>query len=366
MSDCQRRPELTFAQLTTLRLGGPPGAHHLARTDDELIEAVEQAAASKQDVFILGGGSNVVAGDDGFDGTTVQVLTRGIEQADRGHERTEVEAAAGEDWNNFVDHCMSVGLAGLEGLSGIPGTVGAIPIQNVNAYDYDAEDVIVDVRVYDRLVHRVTRLSNKACEFEYRGSRLKREPDRYVVLSVRFGLRKSTTSGPITYRDLYEKLGIAKGGSAPIAEVRAAVRELRQNRGMLLDSTDHDTWSVGSFFVNPSFKDEAEADQTATRIERQVGERPRVHIRERPGSKPRIPAAWLIEKAGFEKGFPLTIRPNSGVSLSTKHTLALTNRGFGTTTELLALARHIATEVRDAFHIVLQPEPVLVGCRWDH
>jgi UDP-N-acetylmuramate dehydrogenase len=365
VTDGQPASELTFAQLTTLRLGGPSRIHRLARTDGELIEAVERAARLDQEVFILGGGSNVVVGDDGFHGATVQVLSRGIEHADSGTEHVQVEAAAGEDWDAFVVHCMESGLAGVEGLSGIPGTVGAIPIQNVNAYDYDAEDVILDVRVYDRRLRRVVRLTKETCEFDYRDSRLKRERDRYVVLSVRFRLRRASSSRAITSQALCDELGLADGQTAAIEAVREAVLTLRRTRGMLLNVSDHDTWSVGSFFLNPSFEDPSELAQIAARIERKVGVPPPVHTRKRPGSKPRIPAGWLIEKAGFEKGFPLETVPRAGVSLSTKHALALTNRGSGTTRELLLLAGQISAGVRDAFHIDLKPEPRLVACTLD-
>lgn len=337
-------PQVRLADLTTLRVGGP--AHRLIRatSQDDIIAAVQRADADGEPLLILGGGSNVVAGDAGWPGTVLLIRNRGVEVAE-GCGAARVLAEAGENWDRIVATAVTTELAGIEALSGIPGSVGATPIQNVGAYGQEVADVIDRVRLYDRAQGQVRELTPGQCGFSYRDSVFKRRPDRYVILAVAFRLERSGSSRPITYPELARRLGVGLGDRAPLADVRAAVLELRRGKGMVLDDADHDTWSAGSFFTNPVVGDDI--------------------ARLLPEDAPRFPtkggvklsAAWLIEKAGFGKGHGL-----GAAALSTKHTLALTNRGAASSADLLELAREIRAGVSDRFGIVLAPEPVLVGC----
>lgn len=322
---------MDLSELTTLRLGGPPRALVTARTEAELMAAVQEA---EPPVLVLGGGSNVVAPDAGFDGTVVLVRTRGVReigQSDRSH---VLEVAAGEDWDAFVARCVAGGLAGVECLSGIPGSVGATPIQNVGAYGQDVAQTVVSVRVLED--GAVREMSNAECGFSYRSSVFKREPGRRVVLSVTFALRPSPASGPLRY----EELRRAVGEQAPLAEVRDAVLALRRGKGMVLDPADHDTWSAGSFFTNP-IVDAAP---------------PGAPSWPEPDGRVKISAAWCIQQAGFQRGHG---RPD-GIALSSKHVLAITNRGGGTTAELVALKDEIQAAVRERLGIALEPEPLIL------
>jgi UDP-N-acetylmuramate dehydrogenase len=349
-----------LSELTTLRLGGPARRFVRAASEQELVEIVRAADGAGEPLLVLAGGSNVVVADEGFDGTVVQVATRGIERMELRDGRIRLDVAAGEDWDALVAACVADGLAGVEALSGIPGSAGATPIQNVGAYGQEVADVVVAVRALDRATGEVHALDQEACLFDYRSSVLKRDPGRWVVLRVSFALERSALSEPVRYTELARRLRIAPGASAPLAHVRAAVLELRRGKGMVLDPEDPDSVSAGSFFTNPVLRERAFAEL-----------RERVADRLGPDTAPpawptgdrsvKTSAAWLIERADFARGHG---NPD-GIAISSKHTLALTNRGNGTTAELVALAREIATGVRDAFGVRLVPEPVFVGCSWE-
>jgi UDP-N-acetylmuramate dehydrogenase len=346
---------MRLADYTTLRLGGPARGFVRAGTEDELIEAVRAADAAREPVLILGGGSNLVVSDEGFDGTVIQVATRGVTR-DAGPGVLTV--AAGEDWDVVVARTVAEGLAGLECLSGIPGLAGATPIQNVGAYGREVSETITGVRVYDRVRRDVLDVPNELCGFGYRTSRF-RGTDRFVVLSVTFRLAVQVLSAPVRYAELAATLGVPLGGQVESAEARAAVIELRQRKGMVIDPADPDTRSVGSFFVNPVLDAPAlAAVEAAARAwcgpETRV---PRFEVEGFGDGLVKVPAAWLIERAGFGKGY----NPGDGARISAKHTLALVNAGTASTAALLALARQIRDGVRDAFGVSLAPEPVLVG-----
>jgi UDP-N-acetylmuramate dehydrogenase len=343
-----------LADLTTLRLGGPAGRLVEATTEDELIAAVRDADAAGEPLLVLAGGSNVVVADEGFPGTVVRIASRGVEREEGGDRAVAtLRVAAGEDWDPFVERCVGEGLAGVECLSGIPGSVGATPIQNVGAYGQEVSETIVRVRVYDRGTGEIGEMSRDECGFTYRSSVFKRAPGRWVVLAVTFALPHGDRSGPIRYAELARALGVEIGETAPLADVREAVLALRRGKGMVVDPADPDSVSAGSFFTNPILDAEA-----FTRLEeRAPGRVPRWP---EPDGRVKTSAAWLIERAGFGKGYgdPDTI------AISSKHTLALTNRGAGTTAQLVALAREVAEGVRREFGVDLHPEPVFVGHEW--
>jgi UDP-N-acetylmuramate dehydrogenase len=327
---------VTLASLTTLRLGGPARALVEARSEQELVAAVREA---EPPVLVLAGGSNVVVADDGFPGTVVRIATRGVE---RDGERLVVQA--GEPWDPLVASCVAEGLQGFECLSGIPGSVGATPIQNVGAYGQEVAETVEWVRVLDRAAGVVHELPASDCGFRYRGSVFKHR-DRWVVLSVAFRLRRAAESGPLRYAELVR----AVGERAPLADVREAVLRLRRGKGMVIDPADPDSVSAGSFFTNPVLSG---AEFAALRA--RAGTEPPAW----PEADGRVKtsAAWLIERAGFTRGYG-----NGRAAISTKHTLALVNRGGATTAELVGLAREIAAGVRETFGVELEPEPVFVG-----
>jgi UDP-N-acetylenolpyruvoylglucosamine reductase len=351
---------LVLSDVTTLRLGGPARRLERAGSEEELVDAVRTADAAGEPLLVLAGGSNVVVADDGFDGVVVQVVTGGIERVQLRDGRVWLDVAAGEDWDAVVAACVADGLAGVEALSGIPGSVGATPIQNVGAYGQEVADVVVAVRALDRLTGDVHTLDPEACLFDYRSSVFKRDPDRWVVLRVSFALERSTLSEAVRYAELARRLGIAPGTRAPLADVRAAVLELRRGKGMVLDPDDPDSVSAGSFFTNPVLR-ARDVEAFEQRVAERLGADARAPAWPVDGRRVKTSAAWLIERAGFGRGHG---NPD-GIAISSKHTLALTNRGNGTTTELVALARQIAGGVRDAFGVELVPEPVFVGCRWE-
>jgi UDP-N-acetylmuramate dehydrogenase len=318
-----------LAQHTTLGLGGPARAWLAAATEDELIEAVQKAGRDEP-VLILGGGSNLVVADDGFPGTVIQVATRGL-TIDGG----TVTVAAGEHWDSVVERTLAAGLPGLECLSGIPGLAGATPIQNVGAYGSEVADTILGVRVFDRKTLETRFWHNDICDFAYRTS-VFRGDDRYVILEVTFRL-----GAPAPVR--YAELAAATGPDPVPAEVRNAVLTLRRRKGMVIDPADPDTRSAGSFFTNP-----------VVPLDRAPDGAPRYDAG--PGLV-KLPAAWLIEHAGFARGYP----GPGGARISTKHTLALVNDGTATTAASLALAREIRDKVHASYGIALRPEPLLIG-----
>ena len=333
---------------TTLRLGGPARAWVRAETEAELIEAVGAADAAGEPVLVLGGGSNLVVADDGFPGTVVEVATRGIESdldddVEAACSGATVKVAAGEPWDPLVALAVEKRWAGIEALAGIPGFVGATPIQNVGAYGQEVSQTIASVRVWDRKLRGVRTFAVADCGFGYRTSRFKQDPGRHVVLDVTFQFRLGTYGPPLEYAELARTLNLEVGQRALIESVREAVLALRTRKGMVLDPTDHDTWSAGSFFTNPVVEPDAVPEGAPAWAQ--------------PDGSVKTSAAWLIEQAGFSKGYG-----NGAVSLSTKHTLALTNRGGASTDDLLALARELRDGVREKFGITLLNEPVLVGC----
>jgi UDP-N-acetylmuramate dehydrogenase len=408
---------VALSAYTTLGLGGPAGRFVAAGDQEQIISAVRQADRAGEPVLILGGGSNLVVADEGFGGIVIQVASRGIvvDDARPGTDGTDGESvlvtvAAGEAWDRLVEWSVAEGLAGLECLSGIPGLAGATPIQNVGAYGQDVSETITEVRAFDRERDEVIRLSRADCEFGYRTSMLKRAAGglatgRFVVLSVTFRLWRAeaeraaagegaatgaTSSGapsagapsagapsaraagrgrelsrPVKYAELARTLGVEVSGRVPLEEARSAVLALRRRKGMVLDAGDPDTRSAGSFFTNPIVS-AAQFEELGRRAAERLG--PQTTVPHYPADEAppdggpsegavKVPAAWLIERAGFGKGYPAHGRAR----ISTKHTLALTNPGEATTADLLALAREIRAGVRAMFGINLANEPVLVG-----
>ena len=339
------RTRVPLASLTTLRLGGPAAEVVEAATTDEIVEAVRAADASGTPLLLVGGGSNLVVADEGWPGVALLLRSRGVVATSDGDGIT-VEVAAGAPWDELISRCVAEGWAGVECLAGIPGLTGATPVQNVGAYGQAVAETITAVTVLDRSTGLLRELSAVDCEFAYRSSIFKHS-ERYVVLSVRFSLQQASLSWPIRYAELARRLGVEIDARVPLAEARQAVLDLRRGKGMVLDEADHDTWSAGSFFTNPI------VDQT--RFESTLDDGVRYpHWPVDGGIK--LSAAWLIERAGFTRGYGV-----GTVSLSSKHTLALTNRGGATTAELLALARTVRDGVRERFGVSLQPEPRLVG-----
>jgi UDP-N-acetylmuramate dehydrogenase len=268
-----------------------------------------------------------------------------------------VEVAAGESWDDLVALAVAEGWSGLECLSGIPGLVGASPIQNVGAYGQEVAAVIDTVRTWDRTTGTRQALAAADCGFGYRTSRFKTEPNRFVVLAVTMSLRRDVASAPIRYDELATALGVRPGARVPLAEARQAVLEVRSRKGMVLDPADHDTWSAGSFFTNPVL-DAAAFDALRARVRARLGPDAVPPGYPAPDGSVKTSAAWLIERAGFARGYG-----NAQVRVSSKHTLALTNRGTATTADLLALAGEIQAGVAAMFGVDLTVEPVVVGTR---
>ena len=340
------RHDVPLATRTTLRVGGPARDYVEVTSSAELVAVVKALDAAGEPVLVLGGGSNLLVGDEGFDGTVVAVATRGIEDDVAACSGAVLTVAAGEPWDPFVALTVERGFSGLEALSGIPGSVGATPIQNVGAYGAEVGQHVTTVRTLDRSTGNVKTLFAVECGFGYRSSVFKAQPGRYVVLDVTFQLRLGSLSAPVRYAELARVLGVEVGARVPATEVREAVLGLRRGKGMVLDDADPDTWSAGSFFTNPVL-DAAAADALPEGAPRFA----------QPDGSVKTSAAWLIEHAGFGRGFG-----DGPARISTKHTLALTNRGSAHASDLLALAREVRDGVRRAYGIALEPEPVLVGC----
>ncbi|MEP7024885.1 MAG: UDP-N-acetylmuramate dehydrogenase [Actinomycetota bacterium] len=371
------REQVPLAPYTTLRLGGPAARFVRADHDDQVIEAVQDAERRGDPVLILGGGSNLVVADEGFPGTVIQLATRGITiqptpaqavpaqpgTGQRGEAAPEqfvtVQVAAGEDWDTVVRWSIASGLSGVECLSGIPGQAGATPIQNVGAYGQEVAATITAVQAYDRHRGELTELANADCGFGYRTSLFKHSmAGRFVVLGVTFRLARDPLSVPVRYAELAATLGFAEGERVPLAAARAAVLRLRRGKGMVLDPADPDTRSAGSFFTNPVLD---QAQVAALEAAVAGGWPPGTAVPRFPAGNGqfRVPAGWLIEHAGFGKGYPGN--GPAGPRISAKHTLALVNPGEATTASLLNLAREIRDGVQDTFGIALTQEPVLVG-----
>ncbi len=341
-----------LSPLTTLGLGGPAACLLEVADADETVAAVRSVDRAGDPLLVLAGGSNVVIGDAGFAGTVVLIRSAGVRAERRGGE-VHLAAAAGHVWDDVVAYCVAEGLAGLECMSGIPGSTGATPIQNVGAYGQEVAETIRAITVFDRAADAVLELSPEQCGFGYRHSAF-RGDDRYVVLEVTYALRPDRNSRPLRYGELSRVLGVAPAGTAPLGDVRDAVLALRRGKGMVIDADDLDTRSVGSFFTNPVLSIEAWA-RLLRRCEELLGAG--VAPPQWPdGDRVKTSAAWLIERAGFTKGYG-----RDGVAISSKHTLALTHRGGGTTAALLALAREIRDGVEATFGVRLVNEPILVG-----
>jgi UDP-N-acetylmuramate dehydrogenase len=373
------REQVMLCGYTTLRLGGPAARFIEADNDDQIVAAVREADRDGEPLLILGGGSNLVVADDGFPGTVLHLATRGVSIA-AGRDGVTLAVAAGEDWDSLVERCVDEGLSGIECLSGIPGLAGATPIQNVGAYGQEVAQTVVTVRAYDRLRDTVTELVNADCGFGYRTSAFKRSTGagdragagrraaldpaaatgRFVVLGVTFRLARDPRSAPVGYGELARALGVSEGGRVPLARARSAVLALRRGKGMVLDPADPDTRSAGSFFTNPVLdrRQLAEVERRAAVRPGRGGEGGVPHF-PAPGGRVKVPAAWLIEQAGFGKGYP---GPGSA-RISSKHTLALINPGGASTASLVALAREIRNGVRQAFGVELVSEPTLVGAQ---
>ncbi|HUW77771.1 MAG TPA: UDP-N-acetylmuramate dehydrogenase [Candidatus Nanopelagicaceae bacterium] len=329
----------TFAELTTLRVGGDAARLVRATSEAEIL-----AVADSPDLLVVSGGSNLLVGDQGFAGTVLQIATTGISIDSDACSGATIKLAAGEEWSSFVEYAVDNGMAGVETLAGIPGLVGAAVIQNIGAYGREIAGSIARVRAYDRSLRAVTTLAGADCGFAYRTSRFKSDPDRWVILDVTLQLRVGSESDPIKYQELADALGVKMGERAPLVQVRDAVMALRRRKGMVLDPTDRDTWSAGSFFTNPVI--------TRAQSELLPVEAPTWPLDD--GVK--VSAAWLIEQAGFPKGYRLR-----GAAISSKHSLALVNADNATAADLIALATAIRSEVRAKFDIQLELEVRLVG-----
>lgn len=337
---------VSLAALTTLEVGGPAKVFLEARSENDVVEAFKVAEQNGLPVFVLGGGSNVLVSDEGFDGLVIHVGLTGITHVIHEDQNVvTVTAAAGEDWDQFVAHCVENDLAGVECLSGIPGLVGGTPVQNVGAYGQEVSETISMVRCYDRQTGEGVELSNEDCCFAYRSSIFNTsEQGRFVVLAVSFQLTKGGEP-KIEYKDLKERFGDTRPG---LAEVRSAVLDIRRAKSMVIDEADPNSRSAGSFFKNPVISLEA-----FTGLQSEVGDIP--HYPGGPG-KVKLPAAWLIENAGFHKGYVL-----GRAGLSSNHTLAIINRGGASAAEIVELKCAIQKAVSDKFGFELKPEPVFVG-----
>ena len=330
-----------LADHTTLRVGGVADRIVLATTEEEILKTVKECDENETPLLILGGGSNVVICDEGFRGTVLLIRTSGYEVESDACSGAMVTVQAGHNWDEFVQDAIAKEWYGIEALSGIPGTVGATPIQNVGAYGQSVSETIAQVRAWNRKTKSVDTIFAADCEFGYRSSVFKANPGTWVILSVTFQLPLGTMSAPIAYNELAAKLKVELGDRVSTSDLQSAVLELRAGKGMVLDSADHDTWSVGSFFMNPRV---TTAPENAP------------HWPEADGTV-KVSAAWLIEQAGFNKGFTL----NGRAALSSKHTLAITNRGDATSADISELADHIVAGVKAKFDIELKPEATFIN-----
>ena len=343
--------DLPLAPRTTLGLGGPARFLVEVRDDAELVEALAWAEAEGQRVAVIGGGSNLVVSDAGWNGLVIAMASRGVETLDDAGGRVHLRVQAGEPWDALVARVVDEDLAGIECLAGIPGQVGATPIQNVGAYGQEVSSVLTRVHAYDREAKRFVTIEAADCAFGYRDSRFKRAPEGQVVTSVELVLHRGGRP-TIAYAELEKKLG-ERAGSATLAEVRQTVIALRRAKSMVLDPRDPDTRSAGSFFTNPIVDDRTRDEVLARAKARGLA---RVPTYAQPDGRTKLAAGWLIEQAGVTKGLR-----RGAVGISSQHALALVHHGGGTTRELLALADDVVARVRDAWGVTLEREPVLLG-----
>ncbi len=349
------REGIRLGPYTTLGIGGPARFFAEAFTEDDVLAATDWAAERAVPVFVMGGGSNLLVADQGFSGLVLRVVIKGISSLAE-DDKVLVTAGAGEDWDKFVAHCVESNLAGIECLSGIPGLVGGTPVQNVGAYGQGVSETIVAVRVYDRQAREAFTLINAACDFSYRSSIFNTTArDRYVVLEVTYALTPEGKPA-VLYPDVKKFLGRSHT-KATLKEVREAVLSIRASKAMVITPGDPDCKSVGSFFKNPVI-----STDKLGRIEENIRHNgllkadARIPHFEMPEEKVKVPAAWLIEKAGYQKGFR-----QGRVGISSKHTLAIINRGNATASEVLQLMREIQEKVHEKFGIKLVPEPVFLS-----
>ncbi|MBQ1444651.1 MAG: UDP-N-acetylmuramate dehydrogenase [Renibacterium sp.] len=347
---------MLLSELTTLQVGGPAAGFVRAETEAEVIDAVRSADAAGTPLLVIGGGSNLLVSDSGFPGTVLQIASTGFEASSQDScGGAAVRVQAGQNWDDFVHQSVLHAWSGLAALSGIPGLAGATPVQNVGAYGSDVAQTIAMIRTWDRETSAVRSFSNSELQFGYRDSLLKRSSvngsPRYVVLSVEFQLALGRMSPPVQYAQLAAALGVQVGDRAPALDVREAVLELRSAKGMVSDAADRDSYSTGSFFTNPIV--------------------PAALAESLPAAAPRFPvagsgavklsAAWLISQAGFDRGFGAELTGGRS-TLSTKHSLAITNRGGASAEDVLRIARVVRAGVQQRFGVELEPEPLLIGC----
>ena len=328
---------------TSLRVGGPAKKFVEAHTEAEIIAAIEEAGDSP--ILIMGGGTNILVADSGFEGTVIHISNNSLKSEIDACSGATMTIGAGENWDEFVAMTIERGFAGLESLSGIPGSIGAAPIQNIGAYGHEVSESISRVRTYDRQRKAIKTFTNSECNFSYRDSHFKSHSGQFIILDVSFQLRIGDFTTPIMYSELAQKLGIQVGEKAPVIATRQAVLELRKSKGMLLSHDDHDSWSAGSFFTNPIIS----AQQASLLPE----DAPRWPLAD---GRIKTSAAWLIERSGIHKGDSV-----GGARISNKHVLALTNSGDATAKDIAELAKKAQNCVKEKFGISLIPEVNLVG-----
>lgn len=357
----------TLSELTSMRVGGPVHTMLSPATPDELVARTLEVWASSEDWLVLGGGSNLIVADEGFDGTVIRVLTRGIETIADAGDRVRLRVQAGEPWDALVAHTVAEGLSGIEALSGIPGSAGAAPVQNIGAYGQEVSSSLVSIDFLDYLTGEVQRLTAADLRFDYRTSLLK-QGKQGLVVSIELELARSAEGAPVAYAQLASALGVELGERVPLAAVRDTVLALRASKGMVLDAADPDSVSCGSFFTNPIVGENfaRTLPEQAPRWANAPESAPvAVPLGEEPAPPPaqtdfrvKLSAAWLIEKAGISRGFSL---PGSRAAISSKHTLAIVNTGGASAAEIAELGRFVQTRVFSEFGVRMNPEPVLVG-----
>jgi len=339
-----------LGDFTTLGIGGAARFFVSASNENEVVEALEFAKKNDLKVFILGGGSNILIADKGFDGLILQIALKGISVPEETGETVLVTAGAGEDWDGFVRFCVERDLQGVECLSGIPGYVGGTPVQNVGAYGQEVSETIVSVKVLERKGGKISEMTDAKCGFAYRTSIFNTtRKNRYVVVSVRFALSKNGAP-KIVYKDLRDFFADKK---PTLQETRDAVLQIRRAKSMVIDERDANSRSAGSFFKNPIVTNEEFANIERLAKTLQIENVPKFVV---DAGTVKIPAAWLIEKSGFHKGFKC-----GRVGLSANHTLAIVNLGGATAKDVLELKNEIQTKVKNKFNIELKPEPIFVG-----
>ena len=332
---------MKFAELTTFRVGGEIASVVRGTSEELIIETL----AREPDTQIVGGGSNILAADDRFNGTVLVIETQGSELDYNACSGGMITVAAGVEWDDFVSQTVAAGFSGLETLSGIPGKVGAAPIQNIGAYGQEFSAVVARVRTWDRKNKEQRTFTANQCGFGYRNSIFKEDRNRYVILDVTVQLKRGELSIPITYPELAQELGISSGERAAVTRVRECTLAIRKRKGMVLSTTDRDSWSAGSFFINPSVTPEI-----AATLPSEAPQWPN------PDGSIKLSAAWLLENSGISKGERF-----GGAGISTKHVLAITNVDSATSSDVVELARRCQNAVHNRFGITLVAEVQLIG-----